>query len=234
MDDLVLPSGGQKTAFIDHDAGGRPCAGQQQIGHHARVIEVPVAARNFLLAVGPVIRPASSRELVTIAIIAKFHDVIDANALIAVVIIIALPDRAKAIDRDLPVIAEVPSEGFDATAIGFATKDQSLLIRFAVLRDHMTGKIGDGLTVFVANLAAVIADVKIKPAIRSEHHLMSPMIVLRPTNARKQLFVHISPIITIGVDQPVNSPIGRNEGRIPQHAHAMRGIDQRTLEKNRR
>jgi len=43
-----------------------------------------------------------------VAVVAELHDVVDAHAFVAVVVVVGLPHRAERIHGDLPVVAEVP------------------------------------------------------------------------------------------------------------------------------
>ena len=48
VDHLVMENGGQKVAFINHDAGGAAGSGVEEVGNDAGIGEMPVAGDDFL------------------------------------------------------------------------------------------------------------------------------------------------------------------------------------------
>ena len=95
MDDLVPKDFRQQPAFVNANTGGRARAGLQQVWHNARIVEVPVAFRDFGVHAGSRRLPAGTGQLVFVAVVAELHDEIDAHAAVAVVIVVALPQRAE-------------------------------------------------------------------------------------------------------------------------------------------
>ena len=105
--------------------------------------------RDSLFHVGTLGTPCSSSKLILVAVIAVLHHVIDAHPAVAIIIIVALPQRTKAVDGDHPVVAKVPAQRLHLTAIKFAAKHHPFLIRRALIIHHITGEIGHGVAVLI-------------------------------------------------------------------------------------
>jgi hypothetical protein len=71
-----------------------------------------VPQRDFRLEVASWLLPARTRHLVLVAKIPKLHHVTNPHSLVAVVVVVALPDSPKTIDRHLPIVSKVPAERF--------------------------------------------------------------------------------------------------------------------------
>ena len=97
MDHLVAKWFGEKFSLVNENPGGRTGAGVQQIGHNTRIILVPfvknllLLARAFGLCRAPGGRPGRATHFIRVTEVAVFHHVIDANAHVAVVVVVRLP-----------------------------------------------------------------------------------------------------------------------------------------------
>src|SRR5436190_310909 len=83
--------------------------------------------------------PSGASEFVFVTVVAELHHEIDADPLVAIVVIVALPQRAEAVGGDLPVVAEVPAERLELSAVHVATKNHPFLIRLAAVVHFVTG-----------------------------------------------------------------------------------------------
>ena len=92
---------------------------------------MPVARWDVFFLIGSLGSPSSAGEFVSVTIITKFHDVVDANTTIAIIVIVRLPNSAKRVDRYFIIIAEIETKSFNFTSIKIATENESLSIRFA-------------------------------------------------------------------------------------------------------
>ena len=116
---------GEEFAFVDADAGGRACAGVEQVGHDAGVVLVPFGL-TLSVSEAPLaglcarLAPVCAGDFVGVAEVAAFHDVVDADAAVAVVVVVGLPDGAEGVDGDLVVVAEVLGEGLEVGAVEVA------------------------------------------------------------------------------------------------------------------
>ena len=104
---------------------------------------MPVAARNLFFYIRARRLPAGSGNFIFVAVVAVFHHIVDANAFVAVVIVVRLPNRAEAVDAQFPVVAEVPAERIDFAAVQFAAKRHAFLIRLASGSHFVTCNIDD-------------------------------------------------------------------------------------------
>src|SRR5215468_10382048 len=101
MDHAVAKGFGQKLAYVEEHAGGRAWTSVKEVGHNTRVVLMPfvkdfgIRWGSFGLGFRPSRGPAFARRFVHIAVIAVFHDVVDAHPAVAIVVIVRLPQSAK-------------------------------------------------------------------------------------------------------------------------------------------
>src|SRR5690349_18502105 len=95
--------------------------------------------------------PASARHFIAVAVVPKFHDVIDPHAAIAIVVIVALPQRSERIDRHLVIVSKIPRESFQFASVGVTSEDHAHSIGFAVAVYFVSIEIDDGLFRDVSN-----------------------------------------------------------------------------------
>ena len=57
---------------------------------------------------------------------------IDSRAFVAIIVVITLPKRAIAVDRNFIRISEILAQYFHMTAIGIAAKGEALFVSFSV------------------------------------------------------------------------------------------------------
>jgi len=97
MDELVAKNRGEKIPFIDQDTRGRTSAGVEQIGHDSGIKLVPLVKHfgvlRSALSFGfiPADGPTGAGHFIGVTKIPMFHDVIDAHATIAIIIVVRLP-----------------------------------------------------------------------------------------------------------------------------------------------
>lgn len=146
--------------------------------------------------------------------VAEFHHVVDANALIAVIIVVALPESAEGIDRDHPVVAEIPAQCFKLGAIHVAAENHALTVGFPVCFYFESGLVHDQLAVLVLNLAAGIAKVEIQLAVRPHHDLVNAVIVLGAGDAAEEhgLFIGLIVAVLIGEDDDLVADADNDAG----------------------
>ena len=171
----------QQAALVDADAGRRTGARQQQVWHHAWVVLVPVLQRHLRLEVGAGNPPAGPRQFVDVAVVAVFHHPVDADAAVAVVVVVALPEAAKGIDCNLIVIPEVVAENLKVAAIWLAAKDHALSEGVARVVDRLAEAVVQQVAVTVMDRPAGVAEVEIEPAVRADRKGVNRMVMLRPS-----------------------------------------------------
>src|SRR5262249_4568524 len=98
----------QQRPFVEADPRRAAEAGAQHLVHDARLLLVPVA-----LALAARV----------VAVVPARHHVADARLLVAVVVVVAQPDFAEAIDAALIVVAEVVGDEFEVLAVHVAAPD---------------------------------------------------------------------------------------------------------------
>ncbi len=91
VDHLVAKNFGQQASFVNRNAARRSRARLQQIGYNTRIIQMPVAKRDFFFEIGPAGAPTGACHLISKPIISTFHYVIDPHAFIPIVIVVGLP-----------------------------------------------------------------------------------------------------------------------------------------------
>ena len=181
----------QQAPFIDADAAGRAAAGHQQVGHDARIVLMPVLLRHIGLEVRPRCSPAGTSEFVLVAIVAVLHHPVDPHALVAVVVIVALPERAERIDGDFVVVAEVVAEHLEIGAVGLATKHHPFAERLSRVVDHVAKPVLHGITVFVVHRLARVAKIEVPPSIGADGEGVHGMVMLRRACLREERFLTV-------------------------------------------
>ena len=101
VNDLVAIGFGQQFSFINNNAGWRAGAGVQKIWHDTRIILMPLV-KNFRLlcsafglGLTPGFGPTGARHFVGIAKVAALHHIIDADAAVAIIVVVGLPHGAE-------------------------------------------------------------------------------------------------------------------------------------------
>src|SRR5262249_38394148 len=109
---------GKQLALVDADAAGGAAAGHEQIGDDARIALMPVGFLPRLARIGRLVAGPVRALGADVAEVAAFHHVVDAHALVAVVVIVGLPGRPVGVGGDLVVVSEVLAERLEAGAVG--------------------------------------------------------------------------------------------------------------------
>ena len=182
----------QQASLVDADPAGRAATGHEQVGHDARVVLMPVLQRDVGLEVCPRCSPAGACEFVLIAIVAVFQHPVDAHALVAIVVVVALPERAERVDGDFVVVAEVVAKHLEIRAVGLAAEDHPVAERFSRVVHDVAESVLHRIAVFVVHRLSRVAKIKIPPAIGANCKGMHGMIVLRRTRLREERLLTIS------------------------------------------
>ena len=122
--------------------------------------------------------PAGPGEFLEVAVVATFEDVVNADAVVAVVVVVRLPDVAEGIDRHLVVVAEVVPEHLKLASIRVAPKNHPAPVgracvleaaQLAAIEHMVAGGVDDKLSVCVVNEPAVVAHVPVEFAVRTKY-----------------------------------------------------------------
>ena len=198
---------------------------------------MPVLQRHLGLEVCPRRSPAGASEFVLVAVVAVLHHPVDPHALVAIVVVVALPERAERVDGDFVVVAEVVAEHLEIGAVGLATEDHPVAEGFSGVVDHVPEPVLHRIAVFVMHRLARVAKIKIPAAIRADAEGVHGMIVLRRTRLREERFLAVGLQVAVvvvkhkhvggaGDDHLATRPLA-------DHADAKRAIHIAALIKNR-
>ena len=189
----------QQASLVDADPAGRAATGHEQVGHDARVVLVPVLQRDVGLEVCPRCSPAGSGQLILVAVVAVFQHPVDTHALVAIIVVIALPERAKRVDGDFVVVAEVVAEHLKVSAVGLAAKHHPFAERFSSVVHDIAEPVLYRIAVFVMHRLARVAEVKIPAAVRADCEGVHGVIVLRRTRLGEERFLSVGLQVAIVV-----------------------------------
>ena len=89
---------GQQLAFVDRNSRWRTSAGDQQIGDHTRIVLMPVATSPIASCTNAWHIPGGPRHFIPETKVAVFQNLVQADTLIAVIVIVALPNGAERIN----------------------------------------------------------------------------------------------------------------------------------------
>jgi hypothetical protein len=162
---------------------------------------------------------------------------VDPHAPVAVVVVVALPERAEGVDRHLVVVAEVVAEHFEVAAVGPAAEDHPLPVGLARIVDDVAEAIHDGLAIAVVDGPARVTEVEVPAAVGADHEGVHRVIVLRHTGLREQDLAVVSHEIPVVVVKHEHLGGARHDHLPPlalaDHADAERTIDVAALVKHR-
>ena len=228
---------GQKHALVDADPGGRAAAGLQEVGHHAGVVLMPVPERDLGLQVRAARLPAGPAPLVHVAIVAIFHHEVDPHSLVAVVVVVALPERAERVHRHLVVVAEVVAEHLEVGAVGPATEDHALAVGLSTVVDRVAETIHHRLAVTVMDGPAGVAEVEVPAAVGADHEGVHRVVVLGLARLREQDLAAVGHEIPVVVMKDEHLGSARHDHPPPpalaDHADAQGAIDIAALMEDR-
>ena len=193
---------------------------------------MPMLMRYFSFYIGSFISPSFSSEFSLVPIISKFHDIINANPTITIIIIIGLPNCPKAINCDFPVISKVPSKCLKLTSVFITAKYHSLLIRFSLIVHLVSGKIYDWFSIPIFYLPTGISKIKVKLSIWPKVNRMDSMIMLSPRNPCKQILFRFWFIISVLIMKNHYTISNGNYYFVSKYTHSMCGINISSLIKN--
>ncbi len=185
---------------------------------------------NVLLHVGALVAPSLTREFAAITVIAELHDVIDADAAVAVVIVVGLPNAAEAVHGRFPVVAEIPTQSLEIRTVLVATKDHALLVGITTIVDLVSCLVDDRLAVLVLDLPSRVSEIEVEFPIGTEMDGMNAMIVLRTRNTGKKIHrCGIRFVVTILVREHRDAVTNRHHDLVSENAHSVGGVDITTL-----
>ena len=160
---------------------------------------MPVATGDLRFEVGARHLPPLAVSLVHITVVAILHDPVDPHAAVAVVVVVALPQRAKRIDRYFVIVAEVVAEHLEVTPVGAAAKRHSLTVWLARVVHGIASKINHGLAVFIVYRVTGVSEVKIPTPVGANRKRMHRMVVLRLACFCEQRFLAIGHEVAVVV-----------------------------------
>ena len=232
MDHLAVEFCGEEGTFVDEDAGGAACAGLEEVRDDAGVLEVPVGGLDFLVGFGVAFGPACAGGFVAIAVVAEFHDEVDADPLVAVVVVIRLPDGTEGIDGGFPVVAEVPCDGFEVGAVRVAAEDHAFLVGFAGIADDIACGVGDGFAVFVFELMAFVAEVEVEFAVWAEVDGVDAVVVLSAVDAAEHDFGFVGFEVAVVVGEVPDFACGGDDDAVAEDGDAVWAFEFRAFEED--
>ena len=230
MDDLICEWHAEQRAFVYEDAGGRTRAGLQKIWHDAGIVQVPVPLRDFRFEVRALRLPARAGLLVGVAEVAVVHHVIDAHALVAVVVVVALPHRAERIHGDLVVVAEVVPERLDIARhalfqINVAAEHHALPVGRALVRDFIADDVLHDLSVGPREFGDRVARVEIKFPVRSEDKCVDLVIEIPHAADFEKHLRLFRLVVAVGVGEQPHIRRGAHDHALAFLATARAGDD---------
>ena len=98
MYDLIAEFIWQQASFVNGDTCWRTGTGDQHVGNHAWIVEVPVSLWNLWFPVRAFDLPSCTVRLIGVTIVAELHHEIDARGSVAVIVVVGLPQSSEGID----------------------------------------------------------------------------------------------------------------------------------------
>ena len=111
------------------------------------------------------------------------------------------------------------------TAVGVAAEDHALTVGFAAVVDFVSGFVGDGLAVFIAELLPRVAEVEVIFSVGTKVEGVDAVIVLAPGDAAEEHFAAVGFEVAIVIGQDKNLTAGGDDDTIPKDGDAMGGDD---------
>ncbi len=226
----------EERSLVDADPRGRAAAGHQEVGHHPGVVLVPVAERNLRLDVRAAGLPAGASSLVHIAIVAILKDGVDPHPLVAVVVVVALPERSEGVDSHLVVVAEVVAKHLEVAAVGPAAKYHSLPVGLAGGVDGIAEPVDNRPAVTIVHMVAGVAEVEVPAAVGTYHEGVHRVVVLRLPGLREEHLAAVGHEIAVVVVEDEHLRSAGHDHLPPRpladHADAKRAIDVAALMEN--
>src|SRR5688500_8997880 len=95
----------QEFTFVEEDAGWGTAAGLEEVWDTAWVVQMLVWFGFSLLHVGALGGPRRAGHFIGVTEVAVVHHVVDADAAVAVVVVVRRPHGAEGIEGDFVVVA---------------------------------------------------------------------------------------------------------------------------------
>ena len=129
--------------------------------------------------------------------VAALHDIVDADTLVPVVVVVALPDGAEAVETQLVIVAEVvadhvkllrrrvPAESHAVLEAEVVARLGLAAVGLALAADLAAEGVGDGRSVGVLDVAvvALVAHVEVVAAVGAEDEGVDAVVVVVPAEA---------------------------------------------------
>src|SRR3954465_9395161 len=225
VDCLAVEALGKRFAFVNKNAAGSAGAGLEKVRHDAGIVLMPVAQRNFVLPIAALLRPAFAVHFVGVTVVAVVENVIDADALVAVVVVIGLPHAAEGIDADFVVVAKIVSEHLEIAAVEIAAENHALAIRIAFVIHFVAVAVDDGRTVRAFDLFSFVAEIEIEFAIGAEDERVNTVIVIDAREAGEEQFFFVGDAVAIFVGENEHIGRARNDHFVAENADAEGGVN---------
>ena len=178
---------------------------------------------NGLFEVGTVGAPARAGHLVGVAVVAVFHHVVDPHTLVAVVVVVALPEGTIRVDGHLEVVTEILAQHLHFAAVGVTTEHHALPVALFV-DGFARVSVENSLAVFILNLLAFVAEVEVPLAIGAKDKGVHAVVVLIAAEAGKQDLFLVGFVVAVGIGKHPDVGAIRNDGFVALHPDAQRRL----------
>ena len=139
----------------------------------------PVLQRNLIFQVDPIGSPRRTGLFVFVPVVALLHHKINTSPAVAIIVIVALPQRAERVDRGFPVVAEVVSQHFKVGTIQITSKGHPAKQRLAIVDNCSTMNVDHRFTVCIFDLHPGVAEIPVKLSVVTEQKRVCGVIMLR-------------------------------------------------------
>ena len=120
VDQLATVFFRQQFTFINHQATGSPGAGARDIGNHTR---------KFGMKMRPLVFTPAPTARTPISEVPSFHDIVDPNPGVPIIVVVGLPDIAKGIQRQFVGIAKIMTENCEVRPVRIDTECTAGIVR---------------------------------------------------------------------------------------------------------
>ena len=182
--------------------------------------------------------PACAGEFLAVAVVATLEDVVDADAVVAVVVVVRLPNVSEGVDCHFVIVAEVVPEHLELAAVRITAKNHSAPVgrscvfeaaHLAAVEHVVAGGVDDQFAVCVVNESAVVAHIPVEFAVRPKHKRVGGMIVLRTPGLGEQQFPVVRFVVSVLVGEHDDVWCAGDNYLVAEHADAKRGVHVTTL-----
>ena len=205
MQQLVAVLGRQQFPFVEHQPGRRSRSGAGHVRQRSGPLLVKVRA--------PILAPAPAAGT-PVAEVGPFHHIQQAGPLVAVIIVVGLPDRAEGVQRNLVGIAGIVGKHAKITAIGLnCLHGGGKIGPFAAAAERLAGA--------VRGLEALISGLEVVAPVMPEQHGVQAVVVIDSVPAAEQRLLRDDPVVLVlGVNEEIRR-LG-NDDLVAEHGDAER------------